>query len=252
MKFTVVGFGFVGKAIHHTLSKKHDVYIIDPALGYEWSTEKEQVDGVILCLPAPTKMHGVVDHSLLVDYIDELPKDIPILIKSTITPRFAQAYVHGNVSFSPEFLTAKNSIEDFENSEFMIFSGGSASFWHDVFIELPLPKLEKISILSPVEASIAKYTINSFLATKVSFMNEIYDLAYGYGAGFDHIMEAVHMDKRMGTSHYSVPGYDGQRGWGGACFPKDTHAFKNIAQHQMVELSVLEAAIEANKKWRIL
>ena len=100
------------------------------------------------------------------------------------------------------------------------------------------------------EASIIKYTINSFLATKVIFMNEIEELCTSLGVSYDNVVTAVKLDKRMGFSHFQVPGPDGEYGFGGACFPKDTSALHHFAKQQCIEMNVLKSIIEKNNKLR--
>lgn len=251
MKFTVIGYGFVGKAVVTTLEKNYKVNIIDPALGFEDTPEKYDVEGIILCLPAPTKMGGVVDHSIISNYLEKIPDNIPVLIKSTITPKFAEENVKNNVAFSPEFLTARNSIKDFEESKFIVFSGGMVSYWYDIFKDL-LPKLESVRFIKPTEAAVMKYSVNSFLATKLSFFNEIYDLCDNLDINYNEVINALKLDDRMGNSHFDVPGFDGQRGWGGDCLPKDTKAFTTFARDNMSELTVIEAARKSNQKVRKL
>jgi nucleotide sugar dehydrogenase len=243
MKFTIIGYGFVGKAVATTLANKHHIEIIDPALGYNDVQNKYDVDGIVICLPAPTKMWGTVNHTIITEYLDTIPNNVPVLIKSTITPTFAEENVKGNISYSPEFLTARNAIDDFANTQSMILSGDGAEFWHDAFKQVL--DLKEVLFLSPAEASVTKYAINAFLATKVSYMNEIYNLCQQLECDYDSVAAAMRMDSRMGTSHFDVPGPDGLRGWGGACFPKDT-----MALSKMGKFEVLEAAIKTNRSWR--
>ena len=252
MMFTVIGFGFVGKAVYAALSLEHETFIIDPDKGYEDELVKYNVNGIVLCLPAPTHLDGRVDHNLIYEYMEKIHRlnpNTPVLIKSTITPQFAEEFITGQFTFSPEFLTASNSIEDFKNSKFMVFAGENSKFWCRVFKKVTA--VETLYTCSPVQASFMKYTINSFLATKVSWLNELKDFYDSFGGeDFNELMDIVHIDPRMGTSHYSVPGPDGQRGWGGLCFPKDTKAITTLAQKYNAPLTTLEKAIDMNKKWR--
>ena len=100
------------------------------------------------------------------------------------------------------------------------------------------------------EASMLKYSINSFLATKVVWMNELKDLCDRVGIDYEKVSEMMSHDKRIGRSHMQVPGPDGQRGFGGACFPKDTNAFLTYAQQSDIMLSVLDSAVIKNNDYR--
>jgi UDPglucose 6-dehydrogenase len=96
----------------------------------------------------------------------------------------------------------------------------------------------------------AKYTVNSFLSTKVSFFNQIYDMCKINGADFDRVRQMVGHDKRIGAGHTLVPGPDGLQGWGGACFPKDTKAFREYAIGLNKPITVLDSAMDYNKTVR--
>ena len=111
-----------------------------------------------------------------------------------------------------------------------------------------LIKIIPLIRLTLEEASIVKYTINTFLATKVTFFNQIYDLCQQYGANFNHVANAAGADSRIGLSHTKVPGFDGKRGFGGACFPKDCKAITDVAGESI--LSIVEATIKANNEYR--
>ena len=96
------------------------------------------------------------------------------------------------------------------------------------------------------EASFVKYAINTFLATKVTFFNQLYDAVSQTSANFNKIISVVGADPRIGHSHAKVPGFDGKRGFGGACFPKDTAALLNYTD----KMSLLEKVIEINNSYR--
>jgi UDPglucose 6-dehydrogenase len=103
-----------------------------------------------------------------------------------------------------------------------------------------------------VSASLLKYTINSWLATKVTFMNELYHLhkASDANTSWEQFTDMLQRDKRIGDSHLRVPGPDGSFGFGGHCFPKDTAGLLSYADKNNVELSVLSKAVEANARIR--
>jgi UDPglucose 6-dehydrogenase len=102
-------------------------------------------------------------------------------------------------------------------------------------------------------AGFAKYTINSFLATKVTFFNEIRSLydALSIEGDYTNVLKAITADPRIGRSHTEAPGPDGEYGWGGACFPKDTSEFVDLASRFDSPLNLLECAIELNREHRV-
>lgn len=96
------------------------------------------------------------------------------------------------------------------------------------------------------EASFVKYSINTFLAMKVTFFNQLYDAIGETNANFATIIKAIGADDRIGPSHTKVPGFDGKQGFGGACFPKDVSAFINYNK----QLTLLKEAAIINNSYR--
>jgi UDP-glucose 6-dehydrogenase len=95
-------------------------------------------------------------------------------------------------------------------------------------------------------AELIKYMNNCFFATKVSFLNEMYQIADKCGADWDMAVEGFVRDGRVGHSHMNVPGPDGKFGFGGSCFPKDIQAMINFAESLDIEPSVLLGAWDKN------
>ena len=87
---------------------------------------------------------------------------------------------------------------------------------------------------------------NTFFATKVSFLNEMYQIANSCGADWETAIEGFVRDGRIGHSHMNVPGPDGKLGFGGSCFPKDIQAMINYAKHLGISPNVLKGAWETN------
>ena len=244
MKLTLIGYGFVGKAVYNVLNKKYDVRIVDPQFNNKTITDDS--DGYIVCVPTPENENGSCDMSIVYGVIHECPDDTPILIKSTISLEgWYELRKHTNkrITFSPEFLTAANANQDFENQEYMMFGGIDTRFWFDVFEVKP--------IFADVEELIlAKYFRNAFLATKVAFFNEAYNFCIENNLDYNKISELVGMDKRITKSHMQVPGPDGKLGFGGACFPKDTNALLDTGYMYNSPFHILYEVVEANERQR--
>ena len=249
VKIAIIGLGFVGKAVsygftHPIVKQQH----IDPKLGTEIIDIDHDTDYIFVCVPTPMD-----DFSIVREVVEELlSNSFPstIIIKSTVPPNIMEEFNHPAVVYNPEFLTEKSAQEQFINPAFHIF-GGDFEAVDDAcyaYSEFSLCNPAPVYKLTLEEASIVKYTINAFLATKVTFFNQIYDLCLQYGANFNKIVNAVGADVRIGTSHTKVPGFDGKRGFGGACFPKDCKAITDVAGKGI--LSIIEATIQANNKLR--
>ena len=112
------------------------------------------------------------------------------------------------------------------------------------------PNIKHSMFCTVEEAAFTKYTINTFLATKVIFMNEMAQLAEKFGLDWSRLSQLLTKDDRVGLSHTRVPGADGKPGFGGLCFPKDTSAWLQFANSQGVKLSLLEQAVKLNKDLR--
>jgi|TARA_B110000459_G_C16569619_1_gene475696 UDPglucose 6-dehydrogenase len=100
--------------------------------------------------------------------------------------------------------------------------------------------------MSATDASFVKYGINAFLAAKLTFFNEFYDAVKEFGGNYGKIANAIGTDPRIGDSHTRVPGFDGKRGFGGACFPKDVSAFINFT----TQAGMLEYVMKRNNEYR--
>ena len=139
-------------------------------------------------------------------------------------------------------------MNDIRNLDNVILSG-DVDYWRDQY-SYNWPKIKQY-IVEPEEAIAIKYFRNAFLATKVSFFNEIYDFCSAYGIDFEQVRAGVAKDNRIGDSHTYVWPNENVRGWGGYCFPKDTSALLKMAAENKINLNTLEAAVEYNKKIKL-
>jgi len=241
MKILIAGYGFVGRAHHELLKDRHDIVISDPALGYQADTQG--IDAVIVCVATPPNAGGGCKMDNVFNVIDAAP-DVPILIKSTISVEgwdmLVDAFPNRMISFSPEFLREDSWLEDITSMNLMLIGGTNTCFWRDVFGV-------STEIAEPKELILAKYARNSFLALKVAFFNQLYDLCDALDIEYSGVAHYTTMDPRIGDSHSFI---SEQRGFGGHCFPKDTSALIRTAQRENVELSILQEAIEYNRRIR--
>jgi len=248
VNLTLIGYGFVGKAVHEVLKDHYEVKIVDPQ--YNDNVINNDSDGYIVCVPTPTTLSGACDMTIVEAVVKACPKNKPILIKSTISLEGWRKDLEPQgkqITFSPEFLTAANANEDFRNQDKMLFGGDNKEFWNDIFIEC---KAYDPIYATVEELILTKYLRNSFLATKVAFFNEVFDLCETAGIDYNQVKALVGMDNRITHSHMQVPGPDGDRGFGGACFPKDTEALVYSANVLGATLPTLLTAIKSNKEKR--
>lgn len=255
-RIVIIGHGFVGKAVDygfsHQLVKK---FIIDPIYGNSVNDLRlNEKDVIFVCVPTPMGQDGSIDTTILDRVMSKLIKKLNpygntrIIIKSTITPDVVEKYNRPGVIYNPEFLTERSANEQFVNPEFHIFGG---RYEDTSTLEL---LYKEYSLCSPCpshhmtiqEASFVKYGINTFLATKVTFFNQLYDAIGDTESNFSRVIKAIGSDSRIGPSHSKVPGFDGKQGFGGACFPKDVSALTKYSKR----FTLLEKCVTINNEYR--
>ena len=244
MKIGIVGQGYVGTAVKTIFEKHYDVYTYDIK---EKCTETDmnglvQVSDVIfVCVPTPMNKDGSCNLDIVksvVREIDEISYDDYVddgkivAIKSTVPPGTTndlnKECKNISVIFNPEFLTEANFIDDFKNQNRIIIGGErpSTTKLRQVY-SLVFPDATIVKTGSKT-AEMVKYMTNTFLATKVSFANEMKMICDGLDIDYDKVVEYSTYDERLGKSHWAVPGPDGKLGYGGSCFPKDINALINL------------------------
>jgi len=279
----IIGQGFVGSAIREGLKNHYEIstFDIDETKcnqTHEWVCLNSDI--VFMCLPTPMRKDGSCDTRILENAIEDVENAClaggrqetrPILIiKSTIPPgtteRIASKYTEEGrkwnghpemtICFSPEFLTEANSFDDFKNQSRIIIGSQNkkaaktiSDMFAKVFTDIP------IVITNTNNAEMCKYFINCFLATKVIFANQMYEICQSSGIRYDDVKTLATLDKRIGKSHLAVPGPDGDRGFGGHCFPKDlaamiTFANENGADDYFLKaVEIFNRGIRTNKDW---
>ena len=246
MKIQIAGYGFVGMA--HALALEAsgiDVHVYDPNKGKpDWCKD---CDAIIIAVSTPQHSDGSCDMSNVYSCVEAANlhnPDAPILIKSTISldgwRLINRSYPDINVTFSPEFLRAEHALEDFKNQTATLIGGGHLTFWMDV---LGGALGTYVEVDDPEVLILTKYFRNSYLATKVAFFNQMYDICEAAGVDAKKVLTNTAKDDRIGTSHTQITE---ERGFGGHCFPKDTSAICQAAKEYGKPMTVLEAAREYN------
>lgn len=217
-----------------------------------------------VCLPTPMYEDGSADLSIVEGVLDELasvPGDRIAVVKSTIPPGSTEGWNKKyestglRVIFNPEFLTEANALDDMRNQNRIII-GGPRPWINSVkqVFQTAFPKVPIIKT-SSTTAEMVKYLTNNFLTVKVAFANEMAQIcealdASGLDVDYDKVVEYAKYDTRLGTSHWSVPGPDGHRGYGGSCFCKDINAMISVAKSLGVDPKVMTASWGKNLEVR--
>ncbi len=291
-----VGNGFVGGSLTTCFSERgFDVYVYDKAGKYAvggrtckfnmgkpvwFDNITDQVtccedqegftDVYFVCVPTPMCEDGSADVSIVESVLEELasvPGDRIAVIKSTVPPgstkRWNERFNKDGlwIVFNPEFLREASALDDMRNQDRIILGGPkkAANVVRDVY-RVAFPSVD-IHKTSSTNAEFVKYAANVALAVKLSFANELYQITSTFDAeevDYDKIVELATLDKRLGDSHWKVPGPmpadDGTNkllpGWAGSCFIKDINALMSLAEAHGVDPKVMRGAWNKNLEVR--
>ena len=258
MTIGVIGQGYVGTAIKLGFQDHYDVITYDKFDLAKSTHSKiadlvEETKVIFVCVPTPMRKDGTCYTGIVEEVIREINEtanDHIVVIKSTIPPgttdRFHHEFSNVTVIFNPEFLTEENFLEDFKNQNRIILGGSrkGTNKLRQIYSKV-FPKATIVKTGSNT-AEMVKYFTNCFLATKVSFANEMYSVCEQIGIDYDKVVEYATYDERLGKSHWAVPGPDGDFGFGGHCLPKDLSAIVNTFN----TYGLLEAVEQVNDQVR--
>ena len=274
--FGVIGQGFVGGSLRAGFEEITDIivetYDIAKPNVSTCKTSKElfeKSDIIFICVPTPMKKSGKCDTRIVEGVLDQihnysLENNVHkiAVVKSTIPPgstamwndKFGRSKFR--VVFNPEFLTEANAKEDFLNQNRIILGGPvkQVEYVKQIYNRFTSRQDENVSCniitTSSTTAEFVKYVTNCYLAMKVSFSNEIYQIANAMGVDYNELMDTTAIDSRISRRHTQVPGPDGNLGWGGHCFPKDLKALIYVANNLGVDPIMLQATWDKNEAVR--
>ncbi len=216
---------------------------------------------IFLALPTPPGEDGSADLKYILGVAEELGKiitDYKVIIDKSTVPVGTADKVHAaiaknaKVSFdvvsNPEFLREGVAVEDFMKPDRVVIGTSSAKAT-EILNELYAPFVRQgnpIIFMDEKSAELTKYAANSFLATKITFMNEIAQLCELLGADVDMVRKGIGSDERIGK-RFLFPGI----GYGGSCFPKDVQALAKSSTEVNYSFKILDAVMEVNEKQKL-
>lgn len=251
----IAGVGVVGGALRDYFIRRKNTKLIiyDKYKNIGSRHALDRADIVFICVPTPyTKGYGH-NISAIHDVIRNFTVPKFIVIKSTVLPGTTESlqkrYRQHTFIFNPEFLRAAYAYEDMVHPDRQIVGyTRKASSKQVCRLALRLlPRAPFTKTMSATQAEVVKYFTNSFLALKVAFANQIYDLCKKLNISYDVLIDAVGVDKRINVSHLKVI-YEGKRGYRGHCLPKDVRAFLQLSKKLKVDFSILNAAQRYNDR----
>ena len=266
MKIGIIGNGFVGKATFILKCTDIDiiVYDINPDLCIPTNMSLENLvetsDVIFISVPTPMSDTGKCHLDILKNVINQIKLycDINqklIVSRCTVPPGTSDL---NNCYFMPEFLTEKNFKQDFINNTQWVFGlkNNTKFQLQNLFFKKTMTKMinlaynnncikyNDIKFVTNSEAEMIKLFRNCFLATKVSFCNELYKYCEKINVDYETVRNIAVMDNRIGESHTKVPGHDNKFGFGGTCFPKDM----NNLNYEMINSGLFPYIINASLK----
>lgn len=256
MKVGIAGVGVVGGAVLRAFAAKTSVVGYDISEPFKDNFYKLlDCSLIFVCLPSPT-VNNTQDLSAIFSFCRRLASaryQGVVCIKSTVLPgtcdKLADQFML-RICHNPEFLTAARPYEDFMEQKAIIVGGPItacttvAEAYRQI---LPVPVLMYPSAKT---TEIAKYTRNCFLALKVAFANEIFDICQHNGVEYNSVLEAMLSQGGVEHGHWRVPGPDGKRGYSGMCLPKDTVALSAYCEDNALTLYTIDGAIAKNQEIR--
>jgi len=222
----------------------------------------QQATIIFLALPTPESEDGSADLSYVLNMANELSQiitDYKIIVNKSTVPVGTAAKVQAifdkkcttkvDVVSNPEFLREGYAVEDFLKPDRIVI-GSSSEQAITLMKKLYAPFVRQgnpVIIMDEKSAEMTKYAANSFLALKISFMNEMANLAEKVGADINDIRKGIGTDNRIGN-RFLFPGI----GYGGSCFPKDVKALQSISKEYDYDFKIVNAVIDVNQKQREL
>ncbi len=216
---------------------------------------------IFLALPTPPGEDGSADLKYILGVADDLGKiitDYVVIIDKSTVPVGTADKVHAAVAkntkvdfdivSNPEFLREGVAVDDFMKPDRVVI-GTTSERAKKILNDLYLPFVRQgnpIIYMDEKSAELTKYAANSFLATKITFMNEIANLCERFGADVDMVRKGIGSDERIGK-RFLFPGI----GYGGSCFPKDVQALAKSAADVDYEFKILDAVMEINEKQKL-
>jgi UDPglucose 6-dehydrogenase len=254
MRITIAGYGSIGHYVESVFGTKHEIVAYDPPLGLGKLSDLIDTHFVFICVPTPPRDDGSADTSAVEEIVSLARPRVAIVCESTVpvgtTQRLIDTYLKPLV-FVPEYAgeSASHPLRDPAARSFFIYGGygEAAEAVRDLFAGVYSPSVRH-NITTPATAEMAKYMENAFLAVKVAFCNEFFDLCASTGVEYEAARELWLQDERIGESHTAVTA---ERGYGGKCLPKDVAAICAVGQELGVPMQILEAVQSANARHRV-
>lgn len=278
----IIGYGFVGSAIGYLCKKSNMLFNVcdkcDKTDDYQfksdnvaslvqYSEEQNEVNHYFIAVPTPSNEDCTPNVSIVNDVLSELDKCVTkpsyVIIKSTLCPgtcqRFCDQYTNLNIILCPEFLRENTYQDDIYDAKFILLGVTKDKVFAHLTYDSVVCMLKdlynhntdiKVYIKSYEECELFKYTLNVFLAVKVWYFNEIYEVCDKMGVDYNSLKKLFILDDRLGKYGTEVPGSDGKFGYGLSCLPKETKGMMSLQEELGINNNVLKHIIYRNDVFR--
>lgn len=259
----IVGYGYVGKAMGTLFSRKFNLVIYDVLTHPDTKDQLKDCGMIVVCVPTPASEDGSCDTSYIYDaaeMLDEYAPNVPVCIKSAVPPGTTDCLNERSPikrwNVSPEYVGEGTRFvapwkyldpKDPTSHNFVIVGGPNASEVLDYFMAVMAVDAHFV-IADPIDVELTKRFENTFLATKVTFVNEAAKICEAFGTDWKKVRELWLLDPRNDRSHTGV--FKNEPGYGGKCFPKDMKALIHESRSAGYEPSLLVAVDATNEKIR--
>ena len=250
MKIGIIGVGHVGTAMSLLFK---DALLYDKYKKIGSMEEINTCDAAFVCVPTPMAEDGSCDTSIVEEVIQDCRCPL-LILRSTVRIGFTREMVkkyNKRIVFQPEYYgeTVAHPFVDLSDRSWLSFGGDQESI--DIAIRVYQTVINsnvRIFQADSDTVEMAKYMENAYLATKVIFCNEMFDICEKFGIPYNKAREIWIADPRIGSSHTFV--YEDNRGFGGSCLPKDTSSLAKQAKEAGVDATLLNAVIQKNKRYK--
>ena len=251
----VIGLGVIGRANKAGFEFNGHKVVTHDKLERSTMYDVLNADLLFLCLPTPSNSDGSCDTTIIEEVLHDLDRlnvHCPIVIRSTVTPGFTRSmqlkYPSLTIGFAPEFLRERFAVEDFIENHALLAIGSN----NDNLISLvskshgSLPK--QMRVMSPTEAELLKYYNNVYAALRITFANNMYEIAKKLDCEYAVLKESYILTGKTSGLYLDVS--DELRGFAGACLPKDTAALDHLIAQMGLNISLVTAIIADNSNYK--
>ncbi len=253
MKLGIIGLGVVGKANAKGFKlKKHKIFLHDISINSRIENLKD-TEIIFICVPTPSRKNGACNTDIVESVIKELKKVSfkgIIAIRSTVAPTFTERmikkYKNKNICFVPEFLRERTASFDFIKKHKLCLVGTRSQKIYNKIVKSHKGLAENFVKLTPNEAELVKYFNNVYAALKITFANNMFEIAKKVKANYSKIKNTyMYMGRSKDTY---LDANDNLRGYAGVCLPKDTRALIHFIKKNKINLELIKILEKDNNK----